>query len=120
MLLVLTGQHAKFLAKFGVERVRGIPNYGQPTAFRRCVLGKGCNQYVALSLDGSPNLVDVRFTILRIREKVKYGTVVPDGVSRLVERGRQDIPFLPAHSRRVTSEALLRRVKRSFGQIENC
>src|SRR5512142_591933 len=99
---------AKLLPEHRAERVRRVALDGQSAALGWPVVGERRNDHMPARLDGTANLRDVRRTILRSDEEMKYGAVVPEVDARRGEVDGQDVRLSPHHCLCTLAQSLAR------------
>lgn len=97
MFFLLVFQQRKGGTELSVEFVGAIAHDRQATALSWAVFCEGGDDHMTTGLNRAKDSLDVRMTILRRCEEVKYGAVMPDIVGVYRKSGICDVRLDPMH-----------------------
>src|SRR5882757_3270425 len=106
-------------AELIVQRVRVITHDFQAAAFPRTFRPKGADNDVPSASYRTRNVLNVGDSLVYCRQKMKYGPVMPNIVSKRLEFRIEDIGNKPMNVVRSFSHALFRDIDRCLGNIED-
>jgi hypothetical protein len=105
-------------AKFTVQRIRDVLDHRKATPLGRAVRSKGGDYDVPARLHRALDLSDIRATVGLVREKVKYGPVVPDVKEPVRQWRGGNVRLDPLHKLRFLPEPSAGHGQRFIGEIQ--
>jgi hypothetical protein len=78
MLFTKAVQQCKVIAERLPHLLQTIPLEVEPAAFQRAAVGEGREDEMSPRFKRSPEIGEIRFTVLRNGQKVKNGAIVPE------------------------------------------